>query len=497
MELLSIAGKEVLILDTSIEHSQRCKCKNCRNKKIAPKIYFLLPLNFKKYFPVFIINPFLSFIFISKLYEAINSKYLEVSYNPVDFNLNQEINNFINENFSQEFAKCINLLSNRDIFNTIGYFEENIDKLSNFEMLYLSGIINFYLQNYEKSFEFFQEGYKLLYNKDELVDINPQEEIDLFFLFDFMVISLYSGNYEYFQKIFEILILFNSIFSFYAFMLYLFSLYAVKDNYILLDCFNYVKDNIDKLKSVIDSDSGKIKSYILFLLMCLSVYRIEIFNLLRDQLNILANAIDLEIKNIEDYTNVLKVCIEQDKDNILYKIALYSIDKQNKDFIKALEFLPLNKIISNYLDYVKFLDIISSKLVMMDKQIDLNFKKLRDLVENEPNNPFLWFINGLYNLVNRDFDISNNYFRGAVTTDNKLTEARIYFAFASFITGDIDKSLKILENSINYYDNYLYDIVLINLASVYKLLGKNELVENIAEELVNMESIEILNNILK
>ncbi|MFN3995331.1 MAG: hypothetical protein ACK4GR_02230, partial [bacterium] len=94
-------------------------------------------------------------------------------------------------------------------------------------------------------------------------------------------------------------------------------------------------------------------------------------------------------------------------------------------------------------------------------------------------------------------DAANNYFRGAVTTDNTFTEARIYFAVTSFLTGNIEKSSKILENSLSNYDSFLYDIVLVNLSVIYKILGNEEFIKNIPNEIVNPETIEIFNNLMK
>ncbi|MFN4219924.1 MAG: tetratricopeptide repeat protein, partial [bacterium] len=180
------------------------------------------------------------------------------------------------------------------------------------------------------------------------------------------------------------------------------------------------------------------------------------------------------------------------------KLALYAINKNAyKDLIAALEFLPLNKTLGNFVEYLKYFEIIKAKLLFLDQNTSLNFAKLKELVESEPNNPFYWFINGLYYFSNKEFDAANNYFRGSVTTDNTFTEARIYFAVTSFLTGNIEKSLKILENSLSNYDDFLYDIVLINLSVIYKILGNEEFIKNIPNEIVNPETIEIFNNLMK
>lgn len=498
--MVEISNKKAVIFDTSVKHSDRCKCKNCRLKKEAPKLKILLPIDIKKYFPVFVINPFVSFIFISKLFEAINSKYLDSSFDPSNITLHSYLQEIINENFSKDFINCLNFLISRDIFNAVGYFEENIDKFEQFEMFYLSGIINFYLQNLDKAYENIISAFESRFgipisNFSEEIETN---EPNLLFLFDMMVISLYSKKNEIFSQIFEYLIKQNNEFSFYTFMFFIFLLYYVSDTYILLENIVHLQDNLENVGNIIANfeNSNTISAYLLYILMCISNYRPEIYNVLMNEINSIAKTINPNITTIDDFSNTLNICCELDKDNLLYKIALHSIDRNKyKEIISMAEFLPLNKTIANFIDYVKFADILTSKLITFDIGLETNFVKIKELVESEPNNPFFWLLNGLKSFAMKDFDIANNYFRGAVATDNNLIEARIFFSTTLLLTGEIEKSLKILENSVNTYNSFLYDIVLINMASIYKLLGKYNFVNNILQELANLESIEIMKEV--
>ncbi|MFN3477921.1 MAG: tetratricopeptide repeat protein [bacterium] len=503
MSIVEIKGKKALLFDTSVKHSEKCKCKNCRNNKLPPKTTLLIPIDIKNYIPIFVVNPFISFIFISKIYDIFNGKYLEANFDITDTSINSIVLEMFSLNFSKEFVNCINLLGNRDIFNAIGYFEENINNLSEFEMLYLSLIINFYVQNYEKSYENGEKAYKLLFNTEIKEDLNISSEISetiLLFIFDFMVISLFSKRYDTFQKLLSFLIKTESIFVLYTFLFLISLFYHIRDNYVLLENIELVKENFGKVINSFDffENQSKIKSYILFLFMCLSIYRKDIYNILSSEINFIAHQINSQIDNIEDYEKTLQTCIDLDNDNILYKLALYAINKNAyKDLITALEFLPLNKILANFVEYLKCFEIIRTKLLFLDKDINLNSNKLKEFMESESNNPFYWFINGLYYFSNKEFDAANNYFRGAVTTDNTFTEARIYFAVTSFLTGNIEKSLKIFENSLSNYDDFLYDIVLLNLSVIYKILGNEEFLKNIPNEIVNLETIEIFNNLIK
>lgn len=504
MDIIEIENKKVLVLDSSIKHSERCKCRNCRSNKTAPKAKFLIPLEIKKYFPVFIINPFISFIFISKLFEAINSDYLNFSFEANSMSINQDVYNILKDSFSKNFLDCINLMINRDIFNAVGYFEENIDKLDEFEMLYLSGLINFYIQNLDKSYDNFSQAFEKLTNLTlENYDFEDDLNLDypyLFFLFDSLIISLYSKKYETFNKVFRYLINQDNEFSFYIFMLFVYLFFYVYDSYILIENVPLIISRIDNIiKNIKEfNDSNKIIAYIIYILMCISVYRVDIYNILKIDIDKIISTLDSEIKELENYYDVLKKCNNMDPDNILYKIALYNVNKNEyNDIINSLEFLPLNKVIKNFLEYVKFLESIITKLIYIDKDIEINLTKIKQLVEDEPNNPFFWIINGLYSLSNRDIDIANNYFRGAVATDNSFTEARILFSITSFLSGDIDKAEKILENSLNTYSSYLYDIVLINLLIIQKIQKKDNFMKEIINELSNIESIEIMQNILK
>lgn len=503
MSIIEINNQKVLIIDSSIKHSEKCKCKNCRTYKFPPKAKLALPLDIKPYIPVFVINPFISFIFISKIYDIIESKYLDVNFEAIESSLHNSLIDFINTNFSKEFVDCINLLARRDIFNAIGYFEENINTFNEFEMFYLSGLINFYLQNYEKSYESLNQAFKILFNidienlKEDLIYVS--NDVFLFIVFDLAVTSIFLKKYSVFQKLLAILINTETKFSFYSFMLFIFLLYYVYDTYIIFENIELIKTNIEKLLLSLNyfAKPEKIKSYILFLFMCLAIYRSEIFDVLKSEINEISCKINPSINSIDNYINTLKTCNVLDKDNLLYKIALYLVDKNSyREIVFNAEFLPLNKTISNFIDYVKFLEPVISKLVFLEKETKLNFSKLRGLVESEPNNPFYWFINGLYSFSNREFDTANNYFRGAIATDNKFTEARIFFALTSFLTGDIEKSQKILENSLNTSNSFLYDIILLNLAVIYKLQEKTEFLENIFKEITNSEIIDLANKII-
>ncbi|MCS7243389.1 MAG: hypothetical protein RMJ36_01460 [Candidatus Calescibacterium sp.] len=500
--MIEISNKKVIVFDTNVKHSSKCKCKVCRTYRTLPKAKLLLPLEIKKYFPILIINPFISFIFISKLFDVINSKYLDVSFDTSNITIDSQIMELLNSNFSNNFINCINFIINKDIFNTVGFFEESLDKFNDFEMFYLSGLINFYLQNLDKSFDSLSNAFEILFKKslEEPINNLDVEYVHLFFLFDLMVVSLYFKKYDIFGKIFEYLIRLNNDFSLYSFMLYIFLFFYIYDSYVLLENIATIKENIEVINRSIDEfwNPNVIRAYILYIMLSISIYRPEVYNILKNELNIIVQNINPATSNIEDHINIIKNCVELDKDNILYKLALHSIDKNiYKDFISSLEFLPLNKTISNFVDYVKFSDIVVSKLILQDIGFNINFVKLRELVESEPNNPFFWFINGLYNFVNMDFDVANNYFRGAVATDNSFTEARIFFATTLFLTGDIEKSLKILENSLNTYTAYLFDIILINMSVIYKITNKEEFIQNIYNELSNLESVEILQDILK
>lgn len=500
--MVDIGNKKAVIFDTSVKHNDRCKCNNCRLKREAPKLKILLPLDIRKYFPVFIINPFISFIFISKLFEAIDSKYLDSSFDPSNIILHSYLQEIISKNFSKDFINCLNFLINKDIFSAVGYFEENIDKFEQFEMFYLSGIINFYLQNLDKAYENIMSAFESRF-KIPVSDFSEEietNEYELLFLFDAMIISLYSKKDETFSQIFEYLIKQNNEFSFYTFMFFIFLLYYVSDTFILLENIIHLQNNLNNVGNIIADleNSNIISAYILYILMCISNYRTDIYNVLVNEINSMARTVNSNITTIDDFSNTLNICCELDKDNILYKIALNSIDRnKHKEIISMAEFLPLNKTIANFIDYVKFADILTSKLITFDIGLETNFVKIKELVESEPNNPFFWLLNGLKSFSIKDFDIANNYFRGAVATDNNLTEARIFFSATLLITGEIEKSLKILENSVNTHNSFLYDIVLINIASIYKLLGKYNFVNSISQELANIESIKTMKEVIE
>ncbi|MCS7165660.1 MAG: hypothetical protein RMJ51_05245 [Candidatus Calescibacterium sp.] len=499
--MLEISNKKVITLDTQVKHSDKCKCKACRLKITIPKSKLLLPTEIKRYLPVFTVNPSVSFIFISKLFEAINSKYLDISFDSSSIKLDDQIQELLDDNFSTYFRNFLDFIVNKDIFNAVGFFEENVDKFSEFELFYISGLINFYLQNLDKSYDSFLKAFETLFGKtidDPLEDIEFQY-VDLFFLFDLMIVSLYFKKYDTFEKIFEFLIKMNNDFSLYTFMMYMFLFFYVYDSYIVLENIMTVVENMDNIVKIINefSNPNIIKAYILYILVTISIYRQELYNVLKNELNTILQYMGKNLSSVENHLDVINQCVKLDNDNILYKIVLHSIDKSlYKDFVSSLEFLPMNKTISNFIRYVKLLEIGISKLILEDIGLGLNFAGLKDLVESEPNNPFFWFINGLYNFVNRDFNIANNYFRGTVVTDNSFTEARIFFATTLFLTGEIEKSLKILENSINTPNGYLFDIVLINMSIIQKILKKEFPTESVYNQLLNLESVEILQNLL-
>ncbi|MFN4219649.1 MAG: hypothetical protein ACK4GJ_01850, partial [bacterium] len=315
MSIFEINGKKALLINTSVKHSDKCKCKNCRNNKLPPKATLLIPFDIKNYIPVFVANPFASFIFISKIYDIFDGKYLEANFDITDTSINPLVLKMFSLNFSKEFVNCINFLGNRDIFNAIGYFEENINNFSEFEMLYLSLIINFYLQNYEKSYENGEKAYKLLFNTependlDIIIEVN---EVILLFIFDFMIASLFSRRFDIFQKLLSFLIKTETVFSLYIFLFLISLFYYIHDNYVLLENIEIVRENMDKVTNSFEffENQSKIKSYILFLFMCLSVYRKEIYNLLSNEINFIAHQINSQIDNIENYEKTLQICIE-------------------------------------------------------------------------------------------------------------------------------------------------------------------------------------------
>jgi len=131
-----------------------------------------------------------------------------------------------------------------------------------------------------------------------------------------------------------------------------------------------------------------------------------------------------------------------------------------------LGFIPLNKVIINFLDYVKY-----KNFLVDDNQMNFedSINRINKLIDNEPNNGFYWFLAGLYYFVIKRFDLAYNYFRGSVSSNPGFTESRLYFYATSILIGEYDRALKIIENSIFFEPNLvLHDLALIN----YKILNK-------------------------
>ncbi|MEN3015462.1 MAG: hypothetical protein ABDH21_05350 [bacterium] len=502
MNTLSVKDKIWIVFDTSTSHSTKCNCKNCRTKKEPPKIKLLIPAKIKNYFPVLVINPFISYAFVSKFFELVNSNYLDISFDATKISIIPEIKNLIQTYYSEYFYNCLNFIFNRDIFNAVGYFEDNITNFNEFETLYLGGLINFYLQNVEKAYESFSKAFELLYNRPITSPLDNLETdyINLFFLFDFMIVSLNSREYQTFSNIFNYLLEVGNDFTIYALMLYIFSFFYFGDMYILIESTRMVREKINQIVQALeDLDSPKLKAYILYLFLCISIYREESYNILQSEIQEIINHLDNSV-NLQNVETVINKCQELDKDNVLYKLTKASIDLDvNREIIAGIEFLPINKVLHNFAQYSMYLNNILKEMKGSSnteaKRVD--FKKVRDLVEQEPNNPFFWFLNGLYSFAVRDFDVATNYFRGAVATDKNFTEARIMFGICLFITGDIERSIKILENSLNNYTPYIHDTVLINLASINKYLNNHIIVENIFQELSDPDNGEIFKRVIQ
>ncbi|MGC8815866.1 MAG: tetratricopeptide repeat protein, partial [bacterium] len=217
--------------------------------------------------------------------------------------------------------------------------------------------------------------------------------------------------------------------------------------------------------------------YVLQLLIAIKNYRLNIFEVIKNDIYLLYDKIlsyivqdfGVDISNYKEFNeyNVFKVCDLIYTKNVLYKVILWSFgDKNYENFIKSLGFIPLSKVIINFLDYVKYRNALFNG---NDLKFEDNISKINRLIENEPSNGFYWFLAGLYYFFIKRFDLAYNYFRGSIATTPGFTELRLYFYASSVLISDYDRALKIIENSIFFDPNLiLHDLSLLN----YKILNK-------------------------
>lgn len=491
--LIEIDSQRIMEISNNIEHNKDCKCKVCRGIfKMDNLFKVYLPLSVRAYFPVFIINPLLFFWFYPKLIDAIYEKFINPNY---DINNNEKNLEILKEyqifdfiNFSNDFKKILDLLFKNDFINAINYFDK-LENINDFEFYYLRAIFSFLLNNLDKAKEDIFLIIDLLdpsnFEKDS-IDFKVLvksfvSDLDVLYkivLFDGLVISFYSNDYESFIKCLDKIFssyegYFFQKFSLILLILALSLVFNAKENYFILDF-------IPRLVSIVDiiiQNNKEALHYILQLLISVKNYRLNIFEIIKNEIfylyeKILYHLGDNSSINIKDYEefneyNVFKICDLIYTKNVLYKVILWSLgDKNYENFIKSLSFIPLNKIVLNFLEYIRYRDIL---FFSNDINFEENIKKVNKLIEDEPNNGFYWFLAGLYYFAIKRFDLAYNYFRGSITSNPGFTEGRLYFYASSILIGDYDRALKIIENSLFFEPNLLlHDLSLIN----YKILNK-------------------------
>ncbi|MGC8734409.1 MAG: tetratricopeptide repeat protein [bacterium] len=491
--VIEVENEKIMEISNNIEHHKDCKCKICRKiskNDVFFKIY--LPLKIRDYFPIFVINPLLFFWFFPKLIDAINEKFINAAY---DINNNEKNMEILNEyqifsfvNFSNDFKKIMDLLFKNDFINAINYFDK-LENINDFEFYYLRSILAFLLNNLDKAKEDIFLIIDLLdpsnFEKDsiqfkELVK-NFSSDLDIIYkivLFDGLIISFYFNDYEGFIKCLDRIFanydsIFFPIFSFVLLILSLSLVFNSKENYFILDFLPRILGIID----VVIENNKNYLHYVLQLLIAIKNYRLNIFEVIKNDIYLLYDKIlsyivqdfEVDISNYKEFNeyNVFKVCDLVYSKNVLYKVILWSFgDKNYENFIKSLGFIPLSKVIINFLDYVKYRNALFNG---NDLKFEDNISKINRLIENEPSNGFYWFLAGLYYFFIKRFDLAYNYFRGSIATTPGFTELRLYFYASSVLISDYDRALKIIENSIFFDPNLiLHDLSLLN----YKILNK-------------------------
>ncbi len=489
--LIEVESQKIMEIVNNIEHNKDCKCKVCRGVfKINNLFKIYLPLSVRNYFPVFIVNPLLFFWFYPKLIDAVYEKFINPNY---DINNNEknweilkeyQILNFIN--FSEDFKKIIDLLFKNDFINAISYFDK-LDSINDFEFYYLRAIFSFLLNNLDKAKEDIFLIIDLLepsnFEKDSLnfKDLVKSftNDLDVLYkivLFDGLVISFYSNDYELFIKCLDRIFYsyegyFFQKFSFILLILALSLVFNAKENYFILDFI----PRLVSVSDIIIQNNKEYLHYLLQLLVSIKNYRLNIFEIIKSELIYLYEKIldylkdEIDIKDYKEFNeyNVFKISDLIYSKNILYKVILWSFgDKSYENFIKSISFIPLSKVVLNFLEYIKYRDFL---FISNDIDFAENIRKVNKLIESEPNNGFYWFLAGLYYFVIKRFDLAYNYFRGSITTNPGFTEGRLYFYASSVLIGDYDRAMKIIENSIFFEPNLiLHDLSLIN----YKILNK-------------------------
>jgi tetratricopeptide (TPR) repeat protein len=489
--LIEVESEKIMEIANNIEHNKDCKCKICRKVINIDKVFKIyLPLGIRYYFPVFFINPLLFFWFFPKVMDAIYEKFINSNY---DINNNSKNMTVLKEygildviKFSDDFLKIIDLLFNNDFINAINYFDR-LENISDFEFYYLRSIFAFLLNNLDKAKEDIFLIIDLLdpsnFEKDS-IDFkesikNVGSDLDVLYkviLFDGLIISFYSNDYESFVKCLDKIFSnyecqFFTKFSIVLLILSLALVFNSKENYFILDFL----PRIISVADIIIENNKEYLHYVLQLLIAIRNYRVNLFEIIKNEIALLYEKIlnffskDFEVNEYKEFNeyNVFKVCDLIYSKNVLYKVILWSFgDKSYENFIKTLGFIPLNRVIINFLDYVKY-----KNLLIDDNQMNFedSIKKINKLIDNEPNNGFYWFLAGLYYFVIKRFDLAYNYFRGSVSSNPGFTESRLYFYANSILIGEYDRALKIIENSIFFEPNLvLHDLALIN----YKILNK-------------------------
>jgi len=486
---IEIESEKIMEISNDIEHNKDCKCKICRKVMNIDKVFKIyLPLKERYYFPVFVINPLLFFWFFPKVIDAVYEKFINHNYdinnNSKNIEILKEYHIFEFIKFSDSFIKIIDFLFNNDFINAINYFDK-IESINDFEFYYLRSILAFLLNNLDKAKEDIFLIIDLLdpsnFEKDS---INFKESIQEFvsdldvlykiILFDGLIISFYSNDYEGFIRCLDKIFRsyegeFFPKFSFILLILALSLVFNSKENYFILDFLPRIISSVD----ITIENNKEYLHYVLQLLIAIKNYRVNLFEIIKNEIDLLYEKIlnlfskDFEINEYREFNeyNVFKVCDLIYPKNILYKVILWSFgDKNYENFIKNLGFIPLNKVVINFLDYVKY-----KNFLVDGNQFEDNIKKINKLIDNEPNNGFYWFLAGLYYFVIKRFDLAYNYFRGSVSSNPGFTESRLYFYATSILIGEYDRALKIIENSIFFEPNLiLHDLALIN----YKILNK-------------------------